>query len=296
MGWVHGSRWWIPCLVAHGLFASVAGTLWTARATSDWLETRRIQSGQRVVAVVVATGAVAGNHQDVTVEYLDDTARTHRLRLRFPLGTGSSTRVGHHTGVAYDPRSPERAEMAGSPRHHWQDVAAAGGSTLLATGLWLRRLLRQRESGSGAKPDKIAVSPPTGARAVESVADDCLPDEPVAAEGGRRRNRGALAVIAVLLIFGGRATELAVRVHPIQEVPFPALPPDAVDATSTATLPGVLSAPPPEAGPLVTPDTARAVFEAMWPLRDRVLAVRDTTTLRAIETGAALERISTEWK
>ena len=290
MGGVHGTRWWILCLVAHGLFASVAGTLWTVRATSDWLETRRIQSGQRVVAVVVATGAVAGNHQDVTVEYRDDTDRTHRLDLRFPLGIGTSTRVGHHTAVAYDPQSPERAEMAGSPRHHWQDVAAAAGSTLLATGLWLRRLLRRRGSRSDARHDGAVLSPPTAPRPVEPVADDGSADEPGASGGGRRRNRGALAVIAVLLIYGGRAAELAVRVHPIQEVSFPALPPDVVKPTSTVKLPGIISAPPPEAGPLVTPDTARAVFEAMWPLRDRALAARDTTTLRAIETGAALER------
>ena len=290
MGWVHQSRWWIPCLVAHGLFASVAGTLWTARATSDWLETRRIQSGQRVVAVVVETGAVTGNHQDVTVEYRDDTARTHRLRVRFPLGIGTSTHVGHHTGVAYDPRSPGRAEMAGSPRHHWQDVATAGGSTLLATGVWLRRLLRQRRSGSDGTLERTAVSPLLGARPVETAAGDVSPGEQLASEGRGRRTRGALAVIAALLIFGGRATELAVRVHPIQEVAFPALPPDVADPTSTATLPGILSAPLPNAGPLVTPDTARAVFEAMWSLRDRALAVRDTTTLRAIETGPALER------
>jgi hypothetical protein len=50
----------------------------------------------------------------------------------------------------------------------------------------------------------------------------------------------------------------------------------------------VLSAPPPGRGPLVTPAGARAVVEALWPVRDRALINRDVVTLRAIERDPAL--------
>jgi hypothetical protein len=243
-------------LVVAALASSVACAVWLARVVGDWQESKHIQAGPQVPATVVATGPIARGSQLVTVRYRDRAGAAHRLELRFPLGLASRILPGETTTVAYDPRRPGRAELAGHPRTRWQRPAyvAAGLVGLLAVTVW------------------TAFAVWTGLHR----------------ERAQRHHVGVgLAGLVTLLALGTRIVLSVVSGAGAQSLPFPPNPPPPV-AGRPAALPAVLSLAPPSHGPVVTPAQARRIVERVWPFRDRVLARRDLATLDALERGPAL--------
>jgi Protein of unknown function (DUF3592) len=243
-------------LVAAGLAAGVVSVIWIVRLAEGWQESNRIQAGPQVLGTIVSTGEVAADHQDVTLRYRDRTGTTHDLELRYPLGLATSVITGMTTTISYDPRAPRKAELSGHPRHRWQSVVLAGGAVIALSGLWLWIALGLRRA---------------------------LRDEPK-----RRRHLFAgVAGVVTLFVAFARILLVVVANSTPQEIAFPPNAPPLV-VHQPATLPRVLSAPPPAAGPLVTPAQAHRIAEAVWPLRDRALADRDLGTLQALETNPAL--------
>jgi hypothetical protein len=243
-------------LVAAGLAATVIGAVWTVRLAERWQESGRIQAGPQVLGTIASTGKISAGHQEVTLRYRDRTGTTHAIALRYPIGLATNVVAGMTTTVSYDPRAPGKAELTGHPRHRWQSVALAGAAVIALSGIWLWVALLL-------------------GRALR--------------EGRTRRSHlvaGAAGIATVLLALAGL---VAARIGSgsAQEVPFPPNPPPLV-AQQAARLPSILSLPPPAGVPLVTPDQARRIADAVWPLRDRALADRDLGTLRVLETGPAL--------
>ena len=243
-------------VVAAGLATTVVATLWTVRLVNGWQESNRIQAGPRVLATIVSTAAVTGGHSDVTLRYTDLAGATHDLRVRYPLGVGSGVIAGMTTTVSYDPTAPEKAELAGHPRHDWQTALLAGAATLGLTVLWLA----------------IAAS-------LRRARDET--------DAHRGHVYTSVGVVVVLLASAARLLIVLVVGSTPQEGGFPPnAPPLAVG--KAAPLPRVLALAPPASGPLVTPALARRVVNAVWPLRDRALAGRNLATVRAVESGPAL--------
>jgi len=275
---------WTKFVVAVGLLASAGGAAWSITSTLDWLSSRRIQSGARAGAVVVSAGAIAGRNQAVVVEYQDASGVTHRAAVSFPLGTGTRVQVGFVTSVAYAPGAPGEAEMAGVPVHHWQDAALAGALTSGLTGVWLLGALRTTRRK--ADPDELAT-------AWAAPSWEPFPVPPMATERtGSTRSSGrrqAVTTLATTLVLVSGLGIRLVGFGPPQRVAFPALPPETAAGTVPAALPEILSVPAPTTGPLLNQAIAQQVFEAAWTLRNRALAERDVATLRAIETGVALD-------
>jgi uncharacterized protein DUF3592 len=243
-------------VVAVGVGATVVAAIWTVRLVGDSQESNRIQAGPRVLATIVSTGKPSGTHQDVKLGYTDLTGATHELRLRYPLGIGGSVIPGMTTTVSYDPSAPQKAELAGHPRHQWQTALLAGAATLGLTVLWLAiaaSLRRARDEAHGHRGHVFA-----------SV-------------GGVIVLIGAVARVLIALVVNSTP----------QEVAFPPNAP-ALALGRAAPLPRVLSLAPPASGLLVTPPLARRIVSAVWPLRDRALANRDLATVRALESGPAL--------
>jgi hypothetical protein len=243
-------------VVAVGVGATVIAVIWTVRLVDGTQESNRIQAGPRVLGTIVSTGKVSGAHQDVTLRYVDLAGMTHELAVRYPTGIGGYVIVGMTTTVSYDPSAPQKAELAGHPRHRWQTALLAGAATLGLTVLWLAiaaSLRRARDETHGHRGHVFA-----------SVGGVVV----------------LIAAVARVLI------ALVVSTTP-QEVGFPPNAPPLV-AGKAAALPRVLSLPPPAGGPVVTPPLARRIVSAVWPLRDRALAGRDLATVRALESGPAL--------
>src|SRR5439155_21139779 len=107
----------LALVVAAGLAATVVAAVWTVRLVTGWQESNRIQAGPRVLATIASTGAVVGAHENVTLRYTDLVGAPHELRVRYPLGLASSVIPGMTTTVGYDPTAPQKAELAGHPRH-----------------------------------------------------------------------------------------------------------------------------------------------------------------------------------
>src|SRR5207249_419506 len=123
------------------------------------------------------------------------------------------------------------------PRHRWQTFALAIVLTAALAALWL-----------------------AGALALIRGARGTSGPMPVAAFG---LAGGAGLFVTLGLVVGLLASARA------GDVPFPPPPPLPAAHAAAASLPRVLSASPPRTGLLVTPGTARAIAEAVWPLRDR---------------------------
>jgi hypothetical protein len=243
-------------IVAAGLAASAISAVWVARVVGHWQESKRIQSGPQVLATIVATGKAAGGSQEVTLRYSDRRGVPHRLELRFPLGLAASVLPGRTTTVAYDPRSPDKAELAGHPRTRWQSVVLAVVTFL---GLFLVSVWAAAALWLGFHRERA-----------------------------HRHHVGAgIVTVLGLLAVGVRLVFALVGTGGAQGLPFPPSPPP-LRTGRVAPLPAVLSLAPPASAPLVTPAQARRVVAAAWPLRDRVLASRDLSTLEAIEAGPAL--------
>lgn len=251
-----------------------------ALVTKFALEARgsdRVQSGTKAAATVVATAEVENRRQRVTLRYEDHAGRGHMLKAWLPLGIAEEVEPGLETAVVYDAGSPERAELPGQPRRSWAEVSVAGGATALATGLWLSALLGLAGRAGAAGRNAEDAGPTNGDAGWEP------PDR-----AQRRVAVPTVAVVALLLVVGGRVALKFGMANRPQVVPFPAKPPPLAEGGQPVALPPVLSVPPPP-GSLVTPDTAKQVFEATWRLRDEALVRRDVATVRAIETGPALE-------
>ena len=245
-------------VAAAGVLATALGGLLTARTLSGMHDSNRIQAGPRVLATIVSTGRPSAHHQPVTLRYQDGAGSAHTLDVSFPLGLAESVIPGMTTSVVYNPASPAKAELAGHPRHSWQDLLIAAGGTLALTGIWLRILLGLlRATGEEAALRRAHVW-------------------------------GSLVVVTALLLAAGRIGAVIAQDHRLQAVGFPPLPPKPSLGGHAEQLPAALSAPPPGRASLVTPAGAHAVIEALWPLRDRLLVERDVVTLRAIERGPAL--------
>jgi hypothetical protein len=259
-----------------GLLVTVAGIALTVRSISAWQETRRVQSGPRVLAVIVHAGRISGLHQRATARYSDSTGAVHQVDVSYPLGRAQNVIVGESTSVRYDPRRPGRAELAGHPRHSWQDAALAAALTAVAAGVWLYRLFALLTAARRAEEEpRIRLGPPG---TVER-----RPPPP----STRRHTYGTLATVSALLILGGRlVAQLAVIDRP-QEVVFPPVPVLAAHQ-GRVELPRVLTAPPPPSGPLVTPGMARLIVAAAWRYRDKALAQHDVAELRVIDAEPAL--------
>lgn len=259
-----------------GLAMTMAGLALVTKFALEARRSDRVQSGTKAAAIVVRTAEVENRRQRVTLRYEDDTGRDHLLKARLPLGIAEEVEPGLETAVVYDAGSPERAELPGEPRRSWAEVAVAGGATAVATSLWLTVLLGLSTPAGAAGPAEDTGRPKS----------DAGWEPPHRAP--RRVAVPTVAVVALLLLVGGRvALQFGIENRP-QVVPFPATPPPLDEGGQPVALPPVLSAPPPP-GSLVTPDTAKQVFEATWRLRDEALVRRDVATVRAIETGPALE-------
>jgi hypothetical protein len=259
-----------------GAAVTVAGVVLAVRTTAAVHETQRIQRGPRVLAVIDLTGRVSGHHQRVTLHYVDRGGHGHEVDVRYPLGLAESVIVGMSTSVVYDPRAPARAELAGHPRHDWWDVVVAAALAALATGIWLRWFRALLIAGARERREAPVRLGPPGS--VERAPPPRLP---------RAHAYGTLAVLSVLLLVGGRlVTQLAAADRP-QEVAFPPLP-VLPEHRGPAVLPGVLTAPVPDTGPLVTPSRAASVVAAAWRFRDRALARHDVVELRAVDTEPVL--------
>ena len=243
-------------VVAVGLATTVIATVWTIRLASGWQESGRIQAGPQVLATIISTGKVSGEHQDVTLRYVDRAGTPHLFSVRYPLGLANDVIPGMTTTVSYDPNAPEKAELTGYPRHRWQTALLGAGATVALTVLWL------------------VIAGSLGRSLQE-----------------RRAHRGHLfasagGVIVLLASVARLVIVLAVASTP-QAAAFP---PHAPPLTlgKAAPLPRVVSLAPPAKGSLVTPALARRIVDAVWPLRDRAIAGRDLATLRELESGPAL--------
>jgi len=261
-------------VIVFGLFGSVVGVGLTARAALEAHASARTQAGPDVPAVVVATGAVGSGHQQATLQYEDSDGVGHQIDVELPLGRAESILPGTGTGVTYDRSSPDSAELIGAPGARWHDVGRSFGLTSLATGAWLvlALFIRNGRPVVSTGPDEGAPVPfdPTGL-----------------AESRARQNRLLMGLAAGLLGIGQLTYTVATRTYPVSAA-FPPIPPDVADERRDVALPAALTAP--VSGPrLVTLAEAEAVFEAMWPLRDEALALRDADVVRAIQTGPALE-------
>jgi hypothetical protein len=86
-----------------------------------------------------------------------------------------------------------------------------------------------------------------------------------------------LTVVGAMLVFGLRGNRAAPVASTYPQAPF------------GVVLPPALTALPPAGSPsIVTPDSADAALQAIWPLRERALTSRDPNALSAIEQGSAL--------
>ena len=273
-------------VVVLGVCATVLGTAWAVRATVDWRRSAAIQAGPHVLATIDSVGRVSGHHQQVVLRYQDQAGAAHTLPAAFPLGMAHGVIPGMTTTVAYDRHQPERAEIAFHPRFTWQHALLAAALTALLTAVWLRWALRLAGDGAAMQDLRDRMRPTWR---VPRTGDEATPT----AEPARQLNHGHLAVsaavVASLLFSIGRLGLNAVATHPPQAVNFPPDPP-ALAATSTrpASLPAVLTEPPPHDGPVVSLREAEQVVAAVWPLRDHALAERNVATLRELETGPAL--------
>lgn len=246
----------LALVVVVGVATTVIAGIWTVRLAIDWQESSRIQGGPQVLATIVSTGRVSGDHQDVALRYVDRAGTAHLLQVRYPLGLASDVIPGMTTTVAYDPHAPEKAELAGHPRHRWHTVLLATAATFALTVLWLALATSLRRAMHETRPHRGHLFASVGGVAV------------------------LVASVARVLIV------LAVTSTP-QEVPFPPHPPP-LTLGKAAPLPRVLSVAPPAKGPLVTPTLARHVLDVVWPLRDHAIARRHLATLRELESGPAL--------
>jgi hypothetical protein len=257
-----------------GAAVAVVGVVAAARTVAAWRETLRIQHGPHVLAVIASTGRVTGFHQRVRLRYADDAGVHHDLDVRYPLGRAKSVLVGTATSVAYDPDAPGRAELAGHPRHTWQDAALVLALVAVAAGgalRWSRLLLL----AAGREEDAPEIRLGRGGTVERTPR-------------ARRRvhTYGTLAVASVLLLAGGRLVVQLVSLDRPQEVAFPPLP-VLPRHQGPVVLPAALTAPAPRSGPLVTPTTARTVAAAAWQFRDRAIANHDLAALRAIDAEPA---------
>jgi hypothetical protein len=124
-------------VVAVGLATTVVTAIWAVRLAGGWQESGRIQAGPQVLATIVSTGKVYGEHQEVTLRYVDRAGASQLLDVRYPLGLASDVIPGMTTTLSYDPNAPEKAELAGHPRHRWQSAVLAAAAALGLTVLWL---------------------------------------------------------------------------------------------------------------------------------------------------------------
>jgi hypothetical protein len=192
----------------------------------------------------------------VTLRYADLAGATHELRARYPIGIGGSVITGMTTTVGYDPAAPQKAELAGHPRHRWQTALLAGAATLGLTLFWLAIAASLRRARDETHAHRGHV---------------------FASVGGVVVLIGSVARLVIALVVSSTP----------QEVGFPPnAPPLALG--KAARLPRALSLAPPASGPLVTPPLGRRIVGAVWPVRDRALAGRDLATVRALESGPAL--------
>lgn len=264
-------------VVVCGMVASVAGVVVTARAGLELLASTRIQAGPDVAAVVVATGAIDGGRQQVTLRYEDGAGGEHHVEVDLPMGRAESVLVGTGTAVSYDPSSPGSAELRGVPETRWQDVAVRFGVASALTGAWMMAamFLRNGRSLVGAS----------------GQVDQDLPVWYEHARGEREQRVDTIRVIGsfalVLMVLGQLSFTVGTRMGAAPVAFSPSPPPSAVPV-GEVVLPPVLTASL-SGRPLVSLDEARAVVEAVWPMRDEALASRDPSVLRAIETGPALE-------
>lgn len=265
-------------VVACGMVASAAGIAIAARAALEALASARIQAGPDVAAVVVATGAIDGSSQQVTLRYEDLGGGEHHVDVDLRLGRAPSILAGTGTAVSYDPSSPESAELRGIPDRRWQDVAVRLGATSMLTGAWMLLTLFLRHGR-----ERLAASR-------RSHRDDPapVPQHPVAEPDRGGRVRIAASCAMILMALGQLSLGAAIRTRTAPMAFAPSPPPDSVDSARRLVLPPLLTAPL-SGRPLVSLDHARAVVEAVWPMRDEALATRDASALRAVETGPALE-------
>lgn len=263
-------------VIVFGLLGSVFGVGYTARAALEARASTRVQEGPDAAAVVVSTGAVDGGRQQATVQYEDSAGAEHHVEVHLPLGRAESILPGTGTGVTYDRSSPGSAELIGAPGTRWHDVGRAFGLTSLVTGAWLLVALFLRNGHSVASTDP-------------EVDDDApVVFDPTGPRQSQARQARVLVGLATVLLVGGQLTyTVAERTYP-RPAAFPPIPPAVADQRRDVALPAVLTAPV-SGRRLVTLADAEAVFEAMWPLRDRALALREADMVRAIETGPALE-------
>ena len=262
-------------IVVLGVGCTTLAFVWSARATIDWTRSRRIQSGLQVVATVASVGEPSGHHQPVTLRYRDGAGTGHDLQVAYPLGLADHVLAGATTTVAYDPARPAHAELAFHPRATWQNAVLAWSLSAVLTAIWLRWTLRLAGMDDEGTPE-----PEGGGRPGPPGDPDVLRPHHVAVSA---------AMAASLLLGMGRLGLNVVARNPIQVVNFPPQPPSAAAATPTAVpLPAALTASAAASGPSVRPAEAERVVDALWPLRDTALAQRDVSTLRALETGTAL--------
>jgi len=259
-----------------GVAVTVVGLALAVREGLGWRETTRVQRGPRVLAVIVSTGHVRGRYQGVRLRYADRDGRPHEISVRYPLGVAKDVIVGMSTSVVYDPRHPGQAELAGHPRHSWQDAVIVAALTAAATGGWLRWVLmlllaarREDEAPS------IRLGPPGSV------------ERRPAPRPARAHAFGSLAAVSLLLLLGGKLVAQLVTIDRPQVVAFPPLP-VLPESHGRAVVPAVLTAAAPRSGPLITPQSAQAVVAAAWRFRDDALARHDVAAVRAIDTGPAL--------
>ena len=236
--------------VASLLFAVLL--LGTIEARRDSVQT---QAGPRVVGTIVSLGATSGAYQQATFSYEDSSGSARTVTLEYPLDFAAHAQVGMTSTIVYDPSDPARAELEGIPGTTNRDVLRSFGLFAVVAGSWLAVLMRF-----------VALTRGAALR--------------------RRHLLIAVGVIAALLVTAGRFIVSFTNERPTG-VAFAPYPP-ATAAAQPKPVPSLLSAKPPASGPLVTAAQARAIVDAVWPLRDEALASRDVSTLREIETQPAL--------